>query len=35
MIRFADDFVCAFQYWDDAKRFEGQLSGAWVSLGWP
>ena len=27
MIRFADDFVCAFQYWDDAKRFEGQLAG--------
>jgi group II intron reverse transcriptase/maturase len=26
MIRFADDFVCAFQYKDDAERFEKQLS---------
>jgi len=27
MMRFADDFVCAFRYWDDAVRFERQLSG--------
>lgn len=26
MMRFADDFVCAFQYRNDAKRFEMQLS---------
>lgn len=26
MMRFADDFVCAFQNQDDAKRFEKQLS---------
>jgi group II intron reverse transcriptase/maturase len=25
MIRYADDFVCAFQYMTDARRFEGQL----------
>lgn len=27
MMRFADDFVCAFQYRDDAVRFERELSG--------
>ena len=27
MIRYADDFVCAFQYMADAKRFERQLPG--------
>jgi group II intron reverse transcriptase/maturase len=26
MMRYADDFVCAFQYQDDAVRFERQLS---------
>jgi group II intron reverse transcriptase/maturase len=25
MVRYADDFVCAFQYKTDARRFEGQL----------
>jgi RNA-directed DNA polymerase len=25
MMRFADDFVCAFQYWADAVRFEKEL----------
>lgn len=27
MMRFADDFVCAFQFRDDAIRFERELSG--------
>jgi hypothetical protein len=27
MMRFADDFVCAFQFIADAKRFERSLSG--------
>lgn len=33
MMRFADDFVCAFQYQDDAIRFEGQLSGRLEKFG--
>ena len=35
MMRFADDFVCAFQYQDDAVRFERNSRDDWESLGWP
>jgi len=33
MMRFADDFVCAFQFMADAKRFERSLSGRLEKFG--
>ncbi len=33
LIRFADDFVCLFQYWEDARRFYNALPGRLSKFG--